>query len=63
MNFVADESVDFPVIQILRQQGFNVLCVSEEFPSKDDEYVLEMANSTGRLLITSDKDFGELVYR
>jgi predicted nuclease of predicted toxin-antitoxin system len=63
MNFLADESVDFPIIQHLRQRGFDVLAVSEEFPSKDDEYVLAKADQTDRLLITSDKDFGELVYR
>jgi len=63
MNFLADESIDFPVIQFLRQRGFDVLSVAEEFPSKDDEYVLATADQTGRILITSDKDFGELVYR
>jgi predicted nuclease of predicted toxin-antitoxin system len=63
MKFLADESVDFPIILFLRQHGFDVRSVSEEFPSKDDEFVLETANVDDRLLITSDKDFGELVYR
>ena len=63
MRFLADESIDFPVIRHLRKHGFDVRSVSEEFPSKDDEFVLEAANMDDRLLITSDKDFGELVYR
>lgn len=63
MKFLADESIDFPVIHILRQHGFDVRSVSEEFPAKEDEFVLQAANMDGRLLITSDKDFGELVYR
>ncbi len=63
MKFLTDESVDFPVIQFLRQQGFDVRAVSEEFPSKDDGFVLEAASKDDRVLITSDKDFGELVYR
>ena len=63
MRFLADESVDFPIIDLLRRHGFDVRCVSEEFPSKEDEFVLEAANVDDRLLITSDKDFGELVYR
>ena len=63
MKFLADESIDFPVIHLLRQHGFDVRSVSEEFPSKEDEFVLEAANMDDRVLITSDKDFGELVYR
>lgn len=63
MKFLADESIDFPIIYLLRQHGFDLRSVSEEFPSKDDEFVLNAANAEGRLLITSDKDFGELVYR
>ncbi len=63
MIFLADESVDFPIIQLLRQHDFNILAVIEKFPSKEDSYVLETAQKEGRLLITSDKDFGELVYR
>lgn len=63
MKFLADESIDAPVILLLRQHGFDVRSVSEEFPSKEDEFVLESANKGDRVLITSDKDFGELVYR
>ena len=63
MKFLADESVDFPIIQLLRRQGFDVRAVSEEFPSKDDGFVLEEANRDDRLLITLDKNFGELIYR
>ena len=54
---------DAPVILLLRQHGFDVRSVSEEFPSKEDEFVLESANMDDRVLVTSDKDFGELVYR
>jgi predicted nuclease of predicted toxin-antitoxin system len=63
MKFLADESIDFPVINRLRQQGLDVRSVAAEFPSKEDEFVLDAANKDNRLLITSDKDFGELVYR
>ena len=59
MNFLAGESVDFPIIQLLRQRGFDVFAVAEEFPSKDDEYVLATASQANRLLVTSDKDFGD----
>jgi predicted nuclease of predicted toxin-antitoxin system len=63
MIFLADESVDFPIIQLLRHHKFYIVAVIEKFPSREDEFVLDFAQKEGRLLITSDKDFGELVYR
>ena len=38
MKFLADESIDFPIIHLLRQHGFDIRSVSEEFPSRDDEF-------------------------
>lgn len=63
MKFLADENIDQPLVLELRSLGFDVLAVSESFPSINDDKVLELARIEGRLLITSDKDFGELVYR
>ena len=63
MRFLADENVDFPVITILRQHGYDIRSVLEEFPSIDDDFVLNLANKDNRILITLDKDFGELVFR
>ena len=63
MNLVVDESVDRLVVDALRQDGHNVLYVSEIAPSINDEMVLDLANQNGALLVTEDKDFGELVFR
>lgn len=63
MNFLADESVDFPIIVRLREDGHVVLAVSELSPSISDDEVLDMANAQAMLLITGDKDFGELIFR
>lgn len=63
MNLVVDESVDRPVVDRLRRDGHEVLYVAELSPSIDDESVLDRANEHGALLITADKDFGELVFR
>lgn len=51
------------VIERLRQDGHDVLAVVEMEPSISDEQVLERANQMSALLLTSDKDFGELVFR
>jgi len=63
MNLLADESVDKPIVARLRQDGHNVLYIAELDPSIDDDTVLRRANQNGALLITADKDFGELVFR
>jgi predicted nuclease of predicted toxin-antitoxin system len=63
MNFLADESVDQPVVEGLRADGHDVLAVAEIAPSIPDESVLTMANQREAILLTADKDFGELVFR
>ena len=63
MNFLADESVDHPIVERLRDDGHDVLAVAEMAPSIPDETVLAHANQREDLLVTADKDFGELVFR
>lgn len=47
----------------LRHDGHDVLYVAKLSPSITDEEVLQQANDRGALLVTADKDFGELVFR
>ena len=63
MVIIADESVDYAIIQVLREIGFNVISIMEQSPGIEDNNVLEIANVHQGLLITEDKDFGELTYR
>jgi predicted nuclease of predicted toxin-antitoxin system len=63
MNLVADESVDLPIVLNLRLAGHDVVAIPEFSPSIDDDRVLHEANSRNAVLITADKDFGELVHR
>ncbi|MEZ4775677.1 MAG: DUF5615 family PIN-like protein [Bacteroidia bacterium] len=63
MKFLADENTDGIMVALLRQKGFTVLDIKELSPGIDDIEVLKMANQENAILITEDKDFGELVYR
>jgi predicted nuclease of predicted toxin-antitoxin system len=63
MILVADESVDQPIVERLRHDGHDVTTISESAPSISDDDVLREANARGAVLLTEDKDFGELVYR
>lgn len=63
MNLVAEEGVDKPIVDMLRSNGFNVIYILETQQGADDEFILSLANADKRVLITQDKDFGELVFR
>ena len=63
MNILADESIDGPIVYRLRQDGYVVHYVAEMEPGISDDAVLDLANRESALLLTADRDFGELVYR
>ncbi|MBX3278516.1 MAG: DUF5615 family PIN-like protein [Acidobacteria bacterium] len=62
-SFPADESVDGDIVKRPRQDGHDVLYVAEMQPGITDDLVLKQANENQALLMTIDKDFGELVFR
>jgi predicted nuclease of predicted toxin-antitoxin system len=63
MRFLVNENVTATVIRELREQGHDVLSVKEALRSADDEAVLARAQADQRIVITHDKDFGELAFR
>ena len=63
MKILADEGVDRPIVERLRQSSYQVWYVAEMEPGISDEVVLDLANREGAVLLTADKDFGELVFR
>jgi predicted nuclease of predicted toxin-antitoxin system len=63
MHWVADEGVERQIVERLRAAGQDVLYVAELDPGISDTEVLRRANEQGAVLITADKDFGELVFR
>jgi predicted nuclease of predicted toxin-antitoxin system len=62
MEFLADESCAMPVIRALREAGHDVVAIAEIATGSTDDQVLERAVKEERVLITEDRDFGELVY-
>ena len=63
MRFLVDESVGKKFSDILKNSGKDVLFVGDSGPEVDDENVLSFANNENRVLITADKDFGELIFK
>jgi len=62
-TFLANENVPGDAVLAARQGGHNVAWMAELAPGDDDERVLTRALAEGRVLLTFDKDFGELVFR
>ena len=63
MKFLIDESVEKPIVDWLRNQKYDVMYVAESSSGITDEEVIKLANCESRILITNDKDFGELIFR
>jgi len=63
MNFLADENIDRQIVQVLRDAGHQVVVVAEMNPGISDSVVLNSAYQNASILLTADKDFGELVFR
>jgi predicted nuclease of predicted toxin-antitoxin system len=63
LKFLANENFPLIAVQALREQGHDVLWVLTEYPGISDQEVLLRAHSDNRILLTFDKDFGELAFR
>jgi predicted nuclease of predicted toxin-antitoxin system len=63
VTFLADEGVDRQIVERLRLDGHKVSYVAEMAPGIMDEVVLSESRNSESVLITADKDFGELVFR
>ena len=62
MRFVADESCDFAVVRALRAASHEVVAIAERAPSSTDAEVLALATAGECVVLTEDKDFGQLVF-
>jgi predicted nuclease of predicted toxin-antitoxin system len=62
LRFLADESCDFAVVRALRAAGHDVTAVAEFAQRSEDAVVADLAVLDARILLTEDKDFGQLVY-
>lgn len=59
---IADENIDQLIIQELRNKGYSVFSILESNPGISDKEIISMLSKQNSILITEDKDFGELVF-
>lgn len=60
---MADECCDTILVEALRSAGHDVLYVMESLRGASDDVILRRAFDENRIVVTEDKDFGELVFR
>jgi len=63
MRLCANENIPEDCVIRLRQSGYDVLWIREISPGCSDMSVIDRALAEDRVLITFDKDFGDLVFR
>lgn len=63
LKLLADVNIEKLIIDNLLEKGYNIKDVISINKYLLDEEILSMANSEKRVIITNDKDFGEIVYR
>jgi predicted nuclease of predicted toxin-antitoxin system len=63
LRLLADENVPGPIVRALRDAGHDVLWMRDSGPGAADAEVMALAQREMRVLLTFDKDFGELAFK
>ena len=63
MRLLANENCPRDLVEALREEHHDVLWARESLSGTPDDGVLARARSDKRVLLTFDKDFGELAFR
>ena len=62
-RFIADENIPLEVVEKIAEKGIDIKSISTLSPGLEDIDVLKLAHREKRILITFDKDFGELIFK
>jgi predicted nuclease of predicted toxin-antitoxin system len=63
LRFLANENFPGDAVKALTRIGHDVAWILKAAPGSSDEEVLKRAMEEERILITFDKDFGELAFK
>lgn len=63
MKLLANENVPKASVLLLRKLGYDVVSIGEEHPGISDQSVIEVAEKEQRLILTFDRDYGELIFK
>ena len=63
LKFVIDVGVGRSIEEWLASQNFKVLAIASINPEMKDFEIIQLANHEDGIIVTMDKDFGELVFK
>lgn len=63
MIFLANENIPLNSIKIIRESGYDISAIIEDNPGITDEQVLKIALLENRIILTFDRDYGELIFK
>src|SRR5688572_10218330 len=63
MKYLADENFPNTALKRLQEVGIDIISIPSELKRSSDRAVLDLATSDQRIVVTFDKDFGELLFR
>jgi len=63
MRFLADEDLPLASVRRLRGLGYDIAAIAEDSPGATDWEALARATHEDRIVLTFDRDYGELIYR
>jgi hypothetical protein len=63
MRILANENFPGDAVEALRERGYDMAWVRSDAPGSSDEEILARAQAENRIIVTFDKDFGELAFR
>ena len=62
MKLIADENLHRNIITSLQKEGSDVYCIQDENHGITDEEIIELYAMPNSIIITEDKDFGDLTF-
>lgn len=63
MRLLANENFPLDAVEALRADGHDVAWIREDSRGTPDDKILQRAQNENRIVVTFDKDFGELAFR
>ena len=63
MKLLANENFPFDSVNYLKRQGFDILSIGAENKSITDKEIMNIAIEEQRIILTFDRDYGELIFK
>jgi predicted nuclease of predicted toxin-antitoxin system len=63
MKFLANENFPLDSVKYLREKKFDVLAIGTDYQGISDEEIIRLAQDENRIILTFDRDYGELIFK